>query len=299
MTALPNQRVSDEPDDEPGAGQMGFLDHLDELRTRLIRSIVAIAAGMVVAFFFYDRIGAFILAPAIRALPPGATLISVRPGEGFAFYLDVSLIGGIVLAAPFVMYQMWRFIAPGLYATEKKFAIPFVILTTLGSLSGAAFTHYLMFPSTIAFFSGFSSPTVKFMPRVEDTFDLYKSMMIGMVLVFQMPAVVFFMARLRLVTAGFLWRNIKYAILIIFVAAAVLTSSTDWWNQTVFAAPMVVLYLISIVIAWLARPRREKEAGRSDSPKLRLVFAAAVVDQAWKRRQRSSKELRRPWPRGA
>ena len=273
---------------------MGFLDHLDELRNRIIRSCIAVGLGMAVSFFFVDRIGAFVLAPALRALPAGGTLIFTRPGEMFAFKLDVALIGGIVLASPLVMYQVWRFIAPGLYATEKKFAVPFVVLTLAGSLSGAAFTHYLMFPATIAFFGGFDSPTVKFMPRVEDTFDLYKSMMIGMVLVFQMPAVVFFLARMRLVTARFLWRNIQYAILIIFIAAAVLTSSPDWWNQTVFAAPMVVLYLLSIGIAWLARPRREREAG-PDSPKPRLVFAAAVVDQAWKHRQRPSSEFPAPY----
>src|SRR2546427_258620 len=109
-----------------------------------------------------------------------------------------------------------------------------------------------MFPSTIAFLGSVGSRWFKFMPRVEDTFDLYKSMMIGMVLVFQMPTIVLFLAKMRLVTARFLWRNLQYAILIIFIVAAALTSSTDWWNQTVFAAPMVVLYLVSIGIAWLA-----------------------------------------------
>src|SRR5437867_13451525 len=145
------QRLSEEPDDDPGEGRMGFLAHLDELRTRIIRSCLALGAGMLVAFFFVDRLGDFILAPTLRALPAGDALIFTKPGEGFAFYLDIAFIGGLVLSAPFVAYQVWRFIAPGLYAKEKKFAVPFVALTTIGSIGGALFAHYIMFPATIAF----------------------------------------------------------------------------------------------------------------------------------------------------
>ena len=290
LNARPNH---DDTDNEPGEGQMGFLDHLDELRTRLIRSCFAIGGGMLVAFFFYDRIGTFILAPAIKALPSGETLIYTRPGEGLAFYLDISIIGGLVLASPFVMYQVWRFIAPALYAKEKRFAIPFVILTTAGSLGGALFTHYVMFPATIAFLGAFTSPLMRFTPRVEDTFELYRNMMIGMVVVFQLPTLVFFLAKMRLVTARFLVRNFKYAILIIFIVAALLTSSTDPWNQTVYATPMIALYLISIVIAWIVGPKREKPSTNRADAKLRLVIAATVVDQAWKHRKRAAAEFPR------
>ena len=273
---------------------MGFLDHLDELRTRIIRSCIAIGVGMLVAFIFAERIADVVLAPTLRMLPPGTTLIYTRPGEGFSFYLDVALIGGVVLAMPFVTYQIWRFIAPALYANEKRFAIPFVVLATVGSLGGALFTHYIMFPGMIAFFGTFNSRVMKFVPRVEETFDLYKNMMLGMILVFQMPTLVFFLARMRLVTAGYLWRHVQYAILIIFIIAALLTPSTDPWNQAAFAAPMIGLYLLSIGIAWLARPRRDPEStSRNGETKLRLVFAAAVIDQAWKHRQRSPGEFPR------
>jgi sec-independent protein translocase protein TatC len=125
------------------------------------------------------------------------------------------------------------------------------------------------------------------MPRVEDTFELYKTLLIGMVAVFQIPTLVFFLAKMRLVTARFLWRNIKYAIFIIFIIAAVLTPTTDPWNQTVFAAPMIGLYLISIGIAWLVGPKREGEASNTgDSHKLRLVIGAMVIDQARKHYKR-------------
>jgi sec-independent protein translocase protein TatC len=265
---------------------MGFLEHLDELRTRIIRSLMAVAAGMVITYVFVDRVASFILAPALRALPAGTTFIFTKPGEGFAFQLDVALMGGLILAAPFVMYQVWRFIAPGLYSKEKKYVVPFVALSMVGTSCGALFTHYLMFPATMAFFGTFDSRIIRMMPRIEDTFDLYKSMMIGMVLVFQMPTLVFFLAKLRLVTARFLWRNLQYAILVIFILAAVLTSSVDWWNQTVFAAPMIALYLISIVIAWIVGPKREREAsGPTDSTKLRLVIGAMAIDQARKHRK--------------
>jgi sec-independent protein translocase protein TatC len=290
MTAQPSPFLPDESDESMDAAKMGFLDHLDELRKRLIRSLLAVGAGMLVAFWFVDRLGDFILAPTLRILPAGEALVYTKPGEGFAFYLDVALIGGVVLAAPVVMYQVWCFIAPGLYAKEKRFAFPFVALTTLGSLGGALFTHYIMFPTTIAFLGAFHSPSMKFMPRVEDTFELYKGMMLGMVAIFQLPTLIFFLAKMGLVTARLLWRNLKYAILLIFIAAAVLTSSPDMWNQMLFAAPMLVLYLVSIVIAWIVAPGGGQPANdERESTKLRLVIGAMVLEQA--------RKPQRPWAR--
>jgi len=289
----------EESDDDVTNGKMGFLEHLDELRTRLIRSCLAIVVGMLVAFAFVDRIASFVLAPTLRMLPAGASLIMTRPGEGFSFYLDLALIGGVVLAAPFVTYQVWRFIAPGLYGREKRLMIPFIVLTTLGTLAGALFSHYVLFPSMMAFFWTFDSPRMRLMPRVEDTFELYKNMLIGMVAVFQIPTLVFFLARMQLVTARFLWRHIKYAILISFVVAAALTPSADPWNQTVFAAPMIGLYVISIGIAWIVAPRRQSAStNRLTSRDLKLVFAATVIDQARRRRENSHGEFPRLWRGG-
>jgi sec-independent protein translocase protein TatC len=263
-------------------GAMGFLEHLDELRSRLIRSCIAIAAGMVVAYSFVDRIADFVLAPTLKVLPPGTSLQLTKPGEGFAFHLDLALIGGVLLASPCVLYQLWRFIAPGLHAKEKRLALPFVVMAVIGTLTGAVFSHYLLFPSLMSFFASFDSPAMKVGFRVEDTFTQYKNMLFAMIVVFQLPTIVFFLARLGVVTARFLWHRIQYAILIIFIAAAVLTPAPDPWNQTVLAAPMLVMYLISIVIAWAAAPRGRKPSAASNQ--LRLVVAASVFEQARRRR---------------
>jgi len=290
------QLQPDEPDDDLREGKMGFLEHLEELRKRIIRSCIAVGIGMLVAVVFIDRIYNFVLAPARRMLPPGSRLIYTVPGEALSLYVELALIAGVVVAAPFIMYQVWMFIAPGPYAKERKFAIPFVVLTTVGAVAGAAFSHYVVFPYMIAFFGTFSSPDLTFMPRIEDTFDLYLKMLIGMSLVFQIPTLVFFLAKMQMVTAGFLWRNTKYAILIIFIIAAIVTPSTDPWNQTIFAMPMVGLYLISIGIAWMVGPKRAKETLRhTDSGALRLVFTAAVIDQARKHPKHAPDDERRHW----
>jgi sec-independent protein translocase protein TatC len=272
-------------DDDLPDGAMGFLDHLDELRRRLIRSCIAIGVGMAVSAIFVDRIANFVLDQIIRTLPAGSALIYTNPSEGFSFWFNITLIAGLVLSAPFVMYQVWGFIAPGLYASEKKFVVPFVLLTSAGTVIGALFGNYVLFPGMMKFFATFSSKHLIMMPSINDTFDHYVTMMIGMVAVFQMPTLVYFLARLRLVTARFLWRHLGHAILAIFIVAALLTTSTDPWNQTIFALPMIGLYLISIVIAWVVAPRQEKETPRvPGSTTLRLVVAATVIDQARKRR---------------
>jgi len=276
--------IDDEREDLPGA--MGFLEHLDELRTRIIRACIAIGVGMLVAFYYYDRLATFVLEPTLRALPPGTALVTIRPGEALSFYVDIALIGGCVLAAPFVMYQVWRFVAPGLYATEKRYVAPFVLLATVGTLTGAAFSHYVMFPSMMNFFATIRLPGLRFTPSLEYTFELYKNLLLGMVIVFQLPTLTFFLARLGLVTAGFLWRNIGYAILIIFTAAAVLTPSPDPWNQTAYAVPLLAMYIISIGLAWLVAPRKSASSTRGSSGHLRLVVGALVIDQAWRQSSR-------------
>src|SRR3954447_19636915 len=247
----------DDDDDEiPAEGKMSFLEHLDELRKRIVNSCIAIALCVVGGFYWINQIVDFILAPTRKALPPGVKLIYTEPGEAFSLYVQIALIMGVVLASPFIMFQVWKFIAPGLYSNEKRLAIPFVLFTTIGFVLGAAFNHYISFPFMMAFFASFNTPDLAFMPRLEEGFGLYTWMLLGMGIVFPMPTVVFFLAKMKMITARFLISNFGYAFLIIFVVAAVITPTGDMMTQTIFAAPMVVLYIISIIIAWVVGPKR-------------------------------------------
>jgi len=248
--------LPDDDDDDPlVGGKMSFLEHLDELRKRIVNACIAIGVGVLLTFAFIQRIFDFLLAPTRSALPPGVKLIYTQPGEAFSLYVTVALIAGVVIAGPFIMFQVWMFIAPGLYSNEKRMAIPFVLFTTVGFLLGAAFNHYIAFPFMMKFFASFNTPDLAFMPKLEDVFGLYSKMLIGMGIVFQMPTVVYFLAKLKLITARFLARHFKYAFLIIFVLAAVITPTGDMMTQAIFAAPMVGLYLLSIVVAWLVGPK--------------------------------------------
>ena len=242
-------------DDEESGGKMSFLEHLDELRKRIVNSAIGIGVGIALGFGFIDRIFNFILGPTRKVLPPGVKMIYTEPGEAFSLYIQISLIMGVVLAAPFIMYQVWMFIAPGLYSNEKRLAIPFVVFTTAGFVLGALFNHYIAFPFMMAFFGSFNTADLAFMPKLEDVFGLYSKMLIGMGIVFQMPTVVYFLAKMKLITARFLASHFKYAFLIIFIVAAVITPTGDMITQTIFAAPMVGLYLLSIIIAWVVNPK--------------------------------------------
>ena len=245
----------DDDDDESGE-KMSFLEHLDELRKRIVNACLSVLVGILATFYFHQWIFNFVFAPTRRVLPPGTTLIYNEPGGAFSLHLQIAMIAGVVVAAPYIMYQVWKFIAPGLYTNEKKMAIPFVLFSTIGFLGGALFNHYVVFRYMMSFFASFDGPDLRFLPTIDATFDLYTKFLICMGIVFQMPTIVFFLAKMKMITAGFLLRHFKYAFLIIFIAAAVITPTGDPLTQTIFAAPMVVLYLLGIVIAWIVGPKR-------------------------------------------
>jgi len=253
-----------EEDDDDSGAKMSFLEHLDELRKRIVNACIGIAVGVLISFFFIDRIFNFLLGPTRKVLPPGVKMIYTEPGEAFGMYITIALIAGAVIASPYVMYQVWKFIAPGLYSNEKRLAIPFVLLTTAGFVLGAGFNHLVAFPFMMAFFASFNGTDLAFMPRLEDTFGLYTKMLLGMGVIFQMPTVVFFLAKMKLVTARFLWSYGKYAVLVAYIIAAIITPTGDPMNQTIFAAPMIVLYFLSIGIAWVVNPGRKAVKNEND-----------------------------------
>jgi len=174
-------------------------------------------------------------------------------------YVTLALIAGIVIASPWIMWQVWQLIAPALYLKEKKFAFWFIFMTTLGFVGGAAFNHYIAFKMLMVFFAQFNSSNLTFLPRLDDVLDMYTRMLLVLGVVFQMPTLVFFLAKMGLVTARFLASQFKYAVLVIFIIAAVVTPSGDPYNQTILALPMIGLYLISILIAWIFGPVTKKQ----------------------------------------
>jgi sec-independent protein translocase protein TatC len=239
---------------------MSFLEHLDELRKRITHAVVALLVGFLVAFAFIEQIWTFVFA-RLTADVPGGHLIFTEPGEAFFLYLKMAAIAGVLLASPYVMYQVWLFVAPGLYANEKKFAVPFVFFATALFIGGTAFSHYLLFPAAWKFFASFSNEFLEFTPRVEPVWSLYVKLLLAMGLVFQLPMLMFVLARFGLVTARFLVRNFKYGLLIFFIVSAIITPDGSLIPQVIMAGSMTVLYVISIGVVWLFGKRtREAEA---------------------------------------
>jgi sec-independent protein translocase protein TatC len=248
--------------EEPAEGRMTFLEHLDELRRRITHAVVALLIGFLVSFFFIDRIFAFVYA-RLAADVPGHKLIYTEPGEAFFIYLKIALLSGLLISAAPIMWQVWKFIAPGLYANEKKFALPFVFFASALFISGAAFSHYILFPFAWKFFAGFSNDFLEFMPRVEPIFSLYVKLMLAMGLVFQLPMLIFVLARFGIVTARFLITNFKYAILIFFIVSAIVTPDGSFVPQVIMAGSMTALYIVSIAVAWIFGKKRAADDDNS------------------------------------
>jgi sec-independent protein translocase protein TatC len=245
----------DESEGAHGTSRMSFLEHLEELRKRILYSVYALLVGCGIAFFFAVDLTHYLEA-YLTAM--GGKLQYTELMGGFMFYFKVGAFAGLLLSAPVIFLQLWLFIAPGLYQRERRVVIPFVASSTALFASGVYFAHRFAIPSMLKFFASFENQFVDMRPNISSTFDFYVKMILAFGLVFQMPILVFFLARFGIVTARFMWKHFRYAVLIIFIIAAVATPSSDPVNQAMFAAPMIVLYLISIVVAWVFQKRRKK-----------------------------------------
>ena len=239
------------------AGTMSFLGHLDELRKRLIWAIASIGVGFAVTFPFINPIFDFILRPMQRLLPAGQTLIYTDPGEAFFLQIKIGLMAGLILASPVVASQVWLFIAPGLYSHEKKLAIPFVLMSSIFFVGGAAFSHYQVFPIIWKFFASFQNDVLTYMPRVEPAFSIYLRLILAMGLTFQLPTIVLFLARMGMITPRFMIKNFKYAVMIIVVLSAVLSPDPGGVGMLAMGGPVVILYIFSIGLAWVFGKKRK------------------------------------------
>jgi sec-independent protein translocase protein TatC len=338
------------PDEEAGGAQMSFLEHLDELRSRIIRSLIFVFVAFFFCWFVSDHIYNFLARPVQKALSearerqlpfegldaqqqpipldtlkaddtlryafaettklgstiiPAGTSVAARVAmdangnrvlltdenlyaggvvvpkgvrlpmnlnvriagdeskltvttalEPFTLYVKVSLYAAICLALPFLLYQIWAFVAPGLYPHERGYVLPFILLSTISFVIGALFAYYIIFPPAAKYLLGLGQD-FRLLLKADDYFDFIILVMLGMGLVFQMPAITYVLARIGLVTAGFLIRIWKTSLIVILIAAAILSPSNDVPNMLLFAAPMIALYVVSIFVAWLcARPRQ-------------------------------------------
>ena len=239
----------------PHPDRMSFLEHLDELRTRLIRAILAVVIAVGLCWNWAKPIFHFMTTP-LRHAYPDIKFIYTEPTEAFMLYMKAAFFAGIFVAAPFVLYQIWAFISPGLYKHEKAYVVPFILFGTFFFVAGGLFGHYFLFPATFSFLGSYAGDDMSFMPRVTEYFSFYFWFVIGLGIVFQLPVVIFVLARIGLVTPGFLMRHFKWAVLASFILAAVITPSPDMVNQTLLALPMIGLYLMGVGVAWVfGRPR--------------------------------------------
>jgi sec-independent protein translocase protein TatC len=223
-----------------------FTNHLDELRKRLITCFTAVGIGFVASYAFKEKLFYILVAPLQNAMQSGDSLIYTHLPEAFFTFLKTALISGILLASPVLLYQFWMFIAPGLYDREKKLMIPILFLSTLFFTGGALFGYFIVFPWGFKFFLSFATDTIRPMPSMREYLGFASKLLLAFGLVFELPLVITFLAKLGIVSVEFLKKHRKYAILIFFVGAAMLTPP-DVVTQIMMALPLMLLYEISII----------------------------------------------------
>lgn len=275
---LPRAEVAGELDDS----RMPFLAHLRELRDRLRNAVIALIVGFVIAYFFKEELFVFLARPFIEAWhrQPAEIVGQVQmyfgsPIDPFWAYLSIALYAGIFVAAPFIFYQLWQFVAPGLYTQERRYGVAFAAASALFFLGGAAFCYFLVMPEVFDFLLGYANANVGELDKLGQSYELgtplalkphifmkdyialTRKLMLGFGLVFELPLAIFFLSAIGMVTPRGLWRFNRWWIVISFIIGAILTPP-DVVSQVFMAVPLIVLYNLSILVAWLMARRREK-----------------------------------------
>ena len=246
--------------------EMSLLDHLGELRDRIVRAVIAALVGFLACYAFRKELFHIQMKPLLDVLPPESHLIYTSLPEAFFTYVKVSFVAGLFLVSPYIFYQIWQFISPGLYEQERKYIIPISFLSALFFVFGALFGYYIVFPFGFEFFMGYADELIKPMPSLREYFSFSLKLLLAFGLIFELPVFIFFLARLGLVTAASLRKNRKYAVLLAFITAAILTPP-DVITQILMAVPLIILYEISIYVALIFGKKKpspdpqEQEAG--------------------------------------
>ena len=238
--------------------KLPFTAHLEELRKRLITSFVAVGIGFVASYGFKEYLFQILVRPLTEVMEAGDTLIFTGLPEAFFTYLKVSFLSGLMLAAPVIIYQFWMFVAPGLYEKERRLLMPIIFLSTFFFLGGALFGYFIVFPWGFKFFLGFATETIRPLPSMKEYLGFSAKLLIAFGLVFELPLVITFLAKLGVVSVEFLKKNRKYAILLFFAGAAMLTPP-DVVTQIMMALPLMLLYEISIFGAKIFGKKKSEE----------------------------------------
>ncbi len=226
--------------------KLPFTGHLEELRRRLIICFISVGIGFAGGYLFKKRLFEILMNPLVKVMKPGQNLVFTGLPEAFFTYLKVSLLTGILIASPVIIYQFWLFVAPGLYDREKRLLIPIVLLSTVFFVGGALFGYFIVFPYGFEFFLGFATEIIQPLPSMKEYMSFSSKLLIAFGLVFELPLVITFLAKLGIVSVDFLKKNRKYALLCFFVGSAILTPP-DVVTQVMMALPLMVLYEISIL----------------------------------------------------
>ena len=248
---------------DPSDDKMPFTAHLEELRRRLTICAISVGLGFVGCYIFAKQLFNLLVAPLVAALPEGSKLIYTALPEAFFTYLKVAFVAGLLLASPMIFFQLWKFVAPGLYANEKKYVIPFVVSSSVLFIGGALFGYAVVFPFGFQFFLGYTTDTIQALPSLKQYFSFSIKLLIAFGLVFELPIITFFLAKMGVVTAAGMRKQRKIALVVIFAAAAIFTPP-DVVTQIMMAVPLAVLYEASIIIAKVFGKKKVEEEPEED-----------------------------------
>jgi sec-independent protein translocase protein TatC len=228
--------------------KLSFTEHLEELRKRLINCLIAIGIGFSISYYFAERIFLFLSAPLQQLLPQGSNFIFTGLTDAFFTYMKLSLFAGIFFASPVILYQAWLFVAPGLYEKEKRYVAPFISIATVFFVAGVSFGYYIVFPVAFKFFVSYTTDTIRILPSIKEYLSFSCMFLLSFGAIFEIPIFLFFLVKTGVLKEKQLRSNRKYAILIAFVVAAVLTPTPDVVNQTLMAVPIIILFEISLIM---------------------------------------------------
>ena len=267
MSTTPELPNHTEPEEDPGA-RMSFFEHLVDLRKRLVNSLIGIGVGMLVGLLVSKRAINYIVIPmrdALRANGLADNVYYTSPQGFVGLYINLGLYLGIALAMPFVLYQIWLFVAPGLYRHERKAVTSFIVSSTMLFLCGISFGYFILLPQVLKFLVGFANEgPIKPLISINEYFELILVVLVGLGVVFELPVLIFILSFFGIVTPKFLWKNFRYAMLVITVVAAIVTPTPDATTMILFMSPMVLLYFVGLLVSYLVvRKKKQQELARA------------------------------------